>query len=529
MIIGDALRRSATVYPDKIAIIDKLGKYTPVDTKYTYRELYGLINRLANGLLSLGLKAGERVAVCTDTRVQSVISDLAIFKAGLVLVPLNVAYVGRELVYLLNDSGARAVIVDADRSMRLEEIKSQIGEVKNFIGIGEGHDWHYDFQRLIEDNPSTEPEVEVKDEDLASILYTSGTTGLPKGAVLTHRNWCTAAYLWNAELRFLPHWKMLNVTPVYSSGGIGMSVFPIFRGATVVLSDFEPKKVFEIIEQEKIDYVVFAPTMTVRMVKHPDIGKHDFSSLKRVITSAAPISAELLKEASKFFGDVFVMPYGTTETLLISLILQPEEVALKGPLSKRLTSVGKASLGYEVKVVDDQGNEVNPGGIGEIIVRGDAVAKGYWNKPETTDFRDGWWYSGDLAKVDEDSYLHIVDRKKDMIISGGTNIYPREIEDVLYAHPAIMYAAVIGVPDEEWGESVKAVVVLKEGAKVTEREIIEFCKQNLASYKKPKSVDIVESIPIKDGYKVQKRELRDMYRQRYAEEKKKRVESWGAI
>lgn len=260
---------------------------------------------------------------------------------------------------------------------------------------------------------------------------------------------------------------------------------------------------------------MFVPTMTARMVRHFQLTqkKYDLSSLKRIMTSAAPISPEMIKEASKIFGDVYVMPYGTTETVAMGTFLHKEEVALEGPLSKRLTSVGKAMVGYEAKVVDDEGNEVKPGEIGELMIKGDPVAKGYWNRPGETasQFKEGWWYSGDMARVDEEGYFHIVDRKKDMILCGGINIYPREIEDVLYAHPAVLYAAVIGIPDEEWGESVKAIIVPKKGINITEAEIIEFCKQHLASYKKPRSVEFRESLPLSQAGKILKRELRDEF------------------
>lgn len=532
MVLGDALNRSASVYPDKVAVVDLYGKYVPVGLSYTYEELRDRVNRLANGLLSLGLREGDRVAVLSEARIPFVVSLLGVVKAGLVFTPLNPAFVGRELAYQINDCGARALLMDADKGDKVQDVRDQMGLVEYFIGFGKGHGCAHDYEALIRESPSREPEVKVKEEDLATVLYTSGTTGLPKGAMLTHRNWSCSAYLFSAELRFLPHWKFLGVLPHYSSGGVGLSLITVVRGATQVWSDFEPLKVLRIIQEHKIDFTMFAPTMTARLVNHPDIGEYDLSSLKGVITSAAPISAELLRKASAIFGDVFVIPFGTTETGLMGLILQPEERALDGPLSKRLTSVGKTMMGYETKVVDDDGKEVGPGGVGELVIRGDSVARGYWNMPNSPDFKDGWWYSGDLAGVDEDGYVHIVDRKKDMILSGGTNIYPREIEEILLSHPGVFLAAVIGVPDEEWGESVKAVIVPKEGARLTEAEIIEFSRERLASYKKPSSVDIISlsEMPLMaGGYKVLKRELRERYRRSYLAEKGKKEERWGVV
>jgi len=535
MIIGDALRRTAKVYPDKVAVIDKFGKYWPVDSRYTYQEVSDKVNRLANSLLSLGLRKGDRVALLTATRMGFYLSMLAILKAGLVFVAVNAVFGGksREFIHLMKDSGARAMIVDADIFQNeVQGVQVEIPGVDYFIGMGEGHGCQYDWETLVENGSPAEPEVEIDDGELAVLEYTSGTTGLPKGTMLTHRNLSASYYIWSAELRVLPHYKLLVSIPSATSGGIGLQLLCVFRGMTLVLSDFNPQKILRIIQDEKINVTMFAPTMTARLVKDPEARKYDYSSLKSIITSAAPISAELLKEASSIFGDVYIELFGTTETALLGTFLQPEERSLEGPLSKRLTSVGKASLGYEVKVVDDDGNEVKRGEVGELLIRGDPVAKGYWNMPDAPDFKDGWWHSGDLALVDEDEYIHIVDRKKDMILSGGQNIYPREIEDVISTHPGVFLVSVIGVPDEEWGESVKAVIVPKEGAKITEQEIIDYCKARLSSYKKPRSVDFVDisEMPLMaGGYKVLKRELRDRYRKKYMEEKGKKIERWGAI
>jgi len=535
MIIGDALRRTARVYPEKVAVIDKFGKYWPIDSRYTYQEVSDKVNRLANSLLSLGLQKGDRVALLTATRMGFYLSQFAIMKAGLVFAPVNAVFGGksREFIHLIQDSGARAMIVDADIFQNeVQGIRAEIPGVNYFIGMGEGHGCPYDWETLIENGSPTEPEVEIEDDDLALLQYTSGTTGLPKGTMLTHKNLSASAYIWSAELRVLPHYKFLISIPSATSGAIGLQILCVFRGMTLVLSDFNPPKILKIIQDEKINSTMFAPTMTARLVRDADARKYDYSSLKSVITSAAPISAELLKEASSILGDVYIELFGTTETALLGTFLQPEERALEGPLSKRLTSIGKANLGYEVKVVDDDGNEVKPGEVGELLIRGDPVAKGYWNMPDAPDFKDGWWHSGDLALVDEDEYIHIVDRKKDMIISGGENIYPREIEDAISTHPGVFLVSVIGVPDEKWGESVKAVIVPKEKAKITEEEIIDFCKARLSSYKKPRSVDFVDisEMPLMaGGYKVLKRELRDRYRKKYMEEKGKKIERWGAI
>jgi long-chain acyl-CoA synthetase len=239
---------------------------------------------------------------------------------------------------------------------------------------------------------------------------------------------------------------------------------------------------------------------------------------------------ELLKEGAGLLGEKFNQLYGTTETALLATVLKPEEVSVKGPLSRRMTSIGKACLGYETRVLDDEGNEVGPGGEGEIVVRGEAVASGYWNRPDSNDFQDGWWHSGDMVRIDEDGFYYVIDRKKDMIVSGGLNVYPREVEDVISSYPAVNLVAVIGVPDEKWGEAVKAIIVLKEDHEVSEDDILEYCRQKMAPYKRPKSVDFIsiDQVPMSGGgYKILKRILRDKYRLEY--QKRQGSDGWGAV
>lgn len=511
MNIGDALRRTAREYPERIAIIDKLGKYTPPDTTYTWRDINKKVNQLAHSLRSLGLQKQDRIAVYSETRAQFFIAYHAIVKAGMVLVPINTAYKGDELLYLLRDSDPRAVILDADKEETVSSISHELPDVRHFIGIGPGHGCALDFDMLFEGQPNTEPHIKVTEDDIASLLYTSGTTGHPKGAVLTHRNWCFSGILLPLEWRILPHYRFLSSLAPFFSGGVGFMTLAAFRGFTLIMSDWNTEKIMKIIQDERIDYTMFAPAMTSMIVNHPQVGNYDFSSIKRIITSAAPISSSLVKKACAIFGDVYTMTYGTTETALGGCQLYPEDVASEGPLSRRLSSVGKSMSAMDVRVLDESGNDVIPGSdqIGEVVVSGPTVGKAYWKKPEATDLKDGTWFSGDLARVDEDGYIYIVDRKKDMILSGGTNIYPREIEDVLYAHPAVLQAAVIGIPNEQWGESVKAVIALNEGAHASEAEIIEHCRQHLAEYKKPRCVEFRDRLPLNPSGKILKRQLRE--------------------
>ncbi|HKI47990.1 MAG TPA: AMP-binding protein, partial [Desulfobacteria bacterium] len=298
---------------------------------------------------------------------------------------------------------------------------------------------------------------------------------------------------------------------------------------SLIVTNPDAAKILDIIDRDKITFTQFSPTLLANVIRHPKAKETDFSHIEQWFTSAAPISRELLREGASYLGEKFIQLYGTTETALLGTVLRPQEVSVEGPKAKRLTSIGKACLGYQTRVLDAEGNPVGPGGIGELTVKGEAVCDGYWNKPEADDFRDGWWHSGDMVQVDEDGFYTVVDRKKDMIVTGGLNVYPREVEDVISAHEAVHLVCVIGVPDEKWGEAVKAVVVLKENTLCTETELVEFCGERMASYKKPKSVDFVDlsQMPMTGGgYKILRRELRDRYREQHATDK---GEVWGAV
>jgi len=511
MNIADGLRSTARAYPNKIGVIDRCAKYVPDKTTYTWGQFNERANRLANGLISLGLKKGDRVGIYSESRSPFATAYHALMKAGVVLVPLNIAYKGDELIFLANDSEPKAMFIDADRMAEVTKIRSQVPSLKFTIGFGSDHGCDYDFETLIKNNGPEDPNVPVAEEDVASLLYTSGTTGRPKGAMMTHRNWCFAAIILTAEWRILPRHRFLHVLSPFFSGGMGFMTIGAFRGVTLVLCDWNTEKVMKVLQEEKINYSMMAPAMTSMIVNHPDVKKYDFSAMERIITSAAPISPGLLKKATEVFGDVYTFTYGTSETALGGCQIQFEDVDLNGPTAKRIAAVGKSMMGMNVRVLDDNGKEVPWGSelTGEVVVSGPTVGNAYWKKPEAEDLKDGTWYSGDVARVDEDGYIYIVDRKKDMILSGGANIYPREIEDVLYAHPAVQQAAVIGIPNELWGESVKAIIVLKPGSKVTEQEMLDYCKENMADYKKPRLIEFREKLPMNPSGKILKRELRD--------------------
>ncbi|GAB6908360.1 Acyl-CoA synthetase (AMP-forming)/AMP-acid ligase II [Desulfosarcina cetonica] len=515
MIIGDALNRCVNNYPDKLAFKDEYGKFFSEGISFSYRELNQTVNCLANNLLSLGLQKGDRVAVQTGTGTGAFISLLALLKAGLATAPIDRTFMQDEIIYQIGDSGAKAFIVDTDiYSEKIAPVRQELPSVKHFIGIGEPDVCKHHFQTLMEKGSSREPDVRVEESDIATLIYTSGTTGRPKGVPLTHKNWMTSVFIWTSELSIHPYTRWALLMPLHTSGGTGLSLVSACRGCSLTVANPDPEKILHIIENDRITFTQFSPTLLAMILQHPNVDTTDFSHIEGWFTSAAPISAELLSRGAKYLGSNFTQLYGTSETALLGTVMRPQEVSLEGVGSERLTSIGRACLGYEAKVVDNDGNAVGPGGIGEIAIRGDAVVKGYWNRPEQDDFKDGWWHSGDVVRIDQDGFYYVVDRKKDMILSGGNNVYPREVEDVISRHPAVNMVAVIGVPSEKWGEEVKAVIVPKNGADVTETEIIEFCREHMASYKKPKSVDFISfsEMPTSGGsYKILKRVLKERY------------------
>ncbi|HMK36915.1 MAG TPA: AMP-binding protein [Desulfomonilaceae bacterium] len=532
MVVGDELRRSFENHPDKLAVKDMYGKHFPEGMSFTYRELVEAVNRLANSFMAMGLSKGDRVAVQTGTGVGHILTLFAAAKAGMALTPIDRSNMADEITYIIQDSGARAFVVDADIfSAKVAPIKQRLSSVQCYVGIGEDHPCEFDFGTLVKEGSSHEPGVVVNEDDIVTLIYTSGTTGKPKGVPLTHRNWTFSAYMWAAELGVHPYTKWLLVMPLHTSGGTGLSLASAIRGCSLIVTNPDPKKILHLIEKERITFTQFSPTLLANVIRHPNAKHCDFSSMESWFTSAAPISAELLKEGAQYFGKKFTQLFGTTETALLGTVLRPEDVSVRGLLSKRLTSIGKACLGYKTKVVDSDGMEIKPGGSGELLIKGGGVAQGYWKRPEAEDFKNGWWHSGDVVRVDEEGFYYVIDRMKDMILTGGTNVYPREVEDAIADHPAVHLVSVIGVPDDKWGESVKAVIVLKEGCSATEEDILEHCRTKLAAYKKPKSVDFIgmSDMPMMGGgYKIRKRELRERYRTAYEKAKNAKIDSWGA-
>jgi len=511
MAIGNWITRNAKRHPEKVGVVFE-GK------RYTFGEINERVNRLCNALKRLGLKKGDRLGVLLDNCNQFVEAHGACAKGGMVLVPLNTRLLSGELAYIINNAEASAVIFGATYADTIGALRSKCESTHHFImveGEAEGVDA---YDELLALGSPEEPDVEVGEEDLLYIAYTSGTTGLPKGAMITHRNHFYSTIDNVIHYRIHPGSKILVCLPMFFQATVGCALMPCFYlGATMVIHrGFEAKMVLETIEKEKITFTFLAPSPIIFLLEEPDINKYDYSSLEVLMYGSAPMPVAKLKEAMKIFNCKFVQSHGFTEYTCCTTSLEPEDHVLEGPAEKvkRIASCGKEMINVEARVVNEKSEDVKPGEVGELVARGEKVMQGYWKNPEATAEaidKDGWLHSGDMATLDQEGYVYIVDRKKDMIISGGINIYPKEIEEILFTHPAVLEAAVIGIPDDRWGESVMAVVALKEAMKATEEEIINHCKEHLASYKKPKSVYFVERLPRNPGGKVLKRELREPY------------------
>ena len=503
----DILVTNAKIYPEKTAFIFK-------NNRYTFRQVNERVNRLINALSSLGVRKGDHVGILSYNRPQY-FEVFALSKAGIVCVPINWRSVGRELIYLINNSEINTIIVSDDFIDLVNSNKKEIGGVKNFISMNKDAESMKSYEKLIKDHEPVEPAEPVYPEDDAIIYYTSGTTGQPKGAVHTHKGIMAETNLPTKELT--PDDVALCVMPFFHYGGTAAYQFTVFKAGavSVVLEKFDEAEVLKAIEKERVTCTNMVPAMIIRLLEYPDLKKFDLSSLKTIGFTGAPLPVDVMKRGTEYFGrSIFHQELGQTETGNLTLF-KKDEYKIKGSAREiaRLESAGKPVIEGEVIIMDENGNEAPRGTVGEIVSCSARNMRGYWNMQKETEetIRDGWLHTGDLARMDEDGFIFIVDRKKDMIISGGENIYSKEVEDVLYTHPAVLHAAVIGVPDKKWGESVKAVLVLKQGMNVTEKEIIDFCKENLAGYKKPNSVEFRDSLPMTGSGKVQKNIIRETY------------------
>jgi acyl-CoA synthetase (AMP-forming)/AMP-acid ligase II len=510
MNVGHILTGAAEHHPDHPAFIwgDQVIGYGQANARAT---------ALAVGFRKIGLEPGDRVGILMWNCPQLLESFFATWKAGGCIVPLNARFVADEVVYHLRDPRARAVIFGEEFRDVMNRIRNRLPSVKYFICNGAALPGQISYEQLLQAHDGgSEPSVNVSDDDVAWLFYTSGTTGRPKGAMLTHGNLTFMAVSWVADLMHLePEDVGLHAAPLTHGAGFHSLALALKASAQVILKPhrFDAEHFCASVSRYRVSNTWLVPTQIKLLLNYTELEKWDLSSLKWLVYGGSPMYAEDLKEALRRIGSVFVQLYGQGETPMTGTYLRPQEHVTVGAESVRLASCGRARSGVEIRISGADDAEVPRREVGEICVHGPTVMKGYWERPEATAevLRNGWLHTGDIGYMDENGYVYILDRTRDMIISGGSNVYPREVEELILQHPAVSEVCVIGVPDELWGEAVKAVVVLKPGAHATAEEIIAFAGEHMASYKKPKSVDFITDLPKSSYNKILKRELRDRY------------------
>ncbi len=494
------------------------------ELRFTYKDFNERCDRLSQALLRLALRKGERVAYLSFNCHRLLEAYYGVPQIGAILLPLNIRLSPEELAYILNDSTPRLLFFDPELISLAECLRQRINSIEHFIALrGTKPGWAHPnlYDELLQQAEPREIDYRGIDENsVAELFYTSGTTAHPKGVMLTHRNLYLHAFYTATALRASDGDVSIYTVPLFHVNSWGTPhIATLGGGRHVMIKKFDPATVLELVQRERVTRLQMVPAMVIALINHPDFAKYDLSSVRELFMGGAPTNTALIHQVEqKIPGCVAMGGYGLTETSpVISQALikshldsDPADVRLR-----RKATAGYCFAGSEIRVVDASGKDVKPDGqqVGEVIVRGDVVAPGYWNDPEKTaaSIRDDWFYTGDLATIDEEGYILIVDRAKDMILSGGENIASAEIERVLYGHPTVLECAVIAVPDDTWGEVAKAIVTLKPGRQATEAELLDHCRKHLAGFKVPKSVEFMDSLPKGGTGKILKKVLREKY------------------
>jgi acyl-CoA synthetase (AMP-forming)/AMP-acid ligase II len=475
-----------------------------------------LTNRVANALIAQGIKPHERIAYLGKNSDVYFELLLGAMKADVVMAPVNWRLAGPEIAFIVEDCRAPVLFVGPEFIEQVDKIRAQLPHVRTFIATEEDAPGWLTYTAWRDAQNDEDPNVPIERGDIAIQLYTSGTTGKPKGAMLSHGNFLN---LVETGKEAKPDWNKwseddvsLVAMPIFHIGGSGWGVMGLYHGAKgVIAREFDPTKVLDFFEQSGVTKLFMVPAAMQFVVRQPRARQVDFSRLKYMLYGASPIPAALLKECIEVFGCGFVQMYGMTETTGTIVALPPED-HIEG--LERMRSAGKALAGVELAILDANGNKLPAGEVGEIATRSGSNMVGYWNLPEATAKTldsEGWLRTGDAGYMDNDGYLYIHDRIKDMIISGGENIYPAEVESAICDHPDVAEVAVVGVPDEKWGEAVKAIVVMKPGKNATGSDIINFTRERIAGFKTPKTVEFIQALPRNASGKILRRHLRDPY------------------
>lgn len=489
------------------------------DTHYTWNEFDQRTDALARGLASLGVQRGDRIAVVMLNCHRYLELYYACARMGAVIVPLNIRLARSEIVFILNDSETKVLVVDKTFASYVTG-RDTFPTVETILYNGdETPEGMLSYEELLKTGTQIQQSAdqEMEDNDISGLYYTGGTTGRAKGVMLSHKNVVSNAFHMIMAASYTGQDIYLHAGPMFHLADVA-SIFAMTMvgGCHVFIPLFNPVALLETVQREHVTATLLVPTMINALLNHPAVDNYDISSLRRITYGGSPMPLELLKKGLQKWGPLFVQAYGMTEAAPLLTMLDPQDCSIDGTPEqvRRLASCGKESLGVEVRVVSTDGRDVQPGEIGEIIARGPNIMLGYWRMPEATDAAivDGWLHTGDLATIDEENYIYIVDRAKDMIISGGENVYSVEVENALYTHPAVLEAAVIGIPDQKWGEAVHAVVVCKPDLSVGAEELIAHARTLIASYKVPRSIEFLsEPLPKSGAGKILKRDLREKY------------------
>ncbi|MDB6061029.1 MAG: acyl-CoA synthetase (AMP-forming)/AMP-acid ligase [Verrucomicrobiaceae bacterium] len=505
--LADTLELNASRFGDQLA-------YVVGERKLTHAHLLLRAKKIASALERLGVRKQDRVSMLSMNSIEYGEVLAAGQLSGIIIATINFRLAAPEIFYIANDTAPRVLIFEASYLPVIEQLRAQLKTVEHYICIDGETEWATSYEKLVGTGDESGPAIRAAEDDIACLIYTSGTTGRPKGCIWGQREYRQLAQILACEQRTGSADRALLVMPMFHIGAMAIQLAIHFRGGAVHLHrQFDPAALLTTTVRGKITLLHLAPTMVQMVLEQPGIDDMDLSHLKTLIYSAAAMPGPVLQRGLKLLGNVFLQMYGQSE--VITAGLQPEQHLPNGSAQQKrwLTSVGHAFPSTLLKIIDDNGNDCAISEAGEIAVKTVAMARGYWNNhPGTLDtFRDGWCHTGDMGKLDENGFLYLVDRKKDMIISGGENIYSREVEEAVLSHAAVSECAVIGLADEKWGEAVCAIVVLRKNQSIRENELIEHTKTQIASYKKPKIIIFADELPKLATGKINKIELRERF------------------
>lgn len=524
LILKELSRYPIGTYADIIyrnALLHSEGEAFIYGTKrITFYQFNGRVNSLIHALNAMGLKKGDGIGILSWNCLECTDVTGAAMKGGFIVSPFNPRMQEDELDYIINDSEVKALFVGPELVEIIQHIQPRLRNVKHYISVEGEVPGMLIHDELIQGFSKEEPDVNLHEGDPFIIFYTSGTTGVPRGAMYNHIRKLEEGKMKALTVGFKPHHTHVMILPLFHIGGWSYFWAFFYVGAGNVIMpqrSFDPAATLQAVQDERATDLHIVPTHLVGMLALPDVEKYDLGSLERIWYAASPMPLELLRKGIKRFGPVFAQGYGQSESGPDIAILSREahDVLEKTEGEQRiLSSCGQPCIGVHARIVDDSGHDVEPESVGEIVVQSKSIMVGYWKKAEYTNetIVDGWLHTGDMGYYDKHGFIYIVDRKKDMIITGGENVYPREVEEILYRHPAVQECAVIGLPDDKWVERVHAVIILKEGMEATGEDIIDFCKQHLARYKAPRSVEFVHALPKNPQGKILKKELRATYK-----------------